>query len=129
MQAQSSHGELPWLLLGVASKLLLATELSMKRMASYTATLTRCKVIATPQGVLESFCMLLHGVLPLFLSSLYFERCHRHNQSQVCGAAHLTAGAVSKSNLSPLACLCLYGSDDFADCPYGLPYNGRTCCI
>ena len=44
VQAQSSHGCLTWLLLGVATKLLLTAELSMKRLAAYAAALPRCKV-------------------------------------------------------------------------------------
>lgn len=47
VQAQSSHGSLTWLLLGVASKLLLTAGLSMQRMAAYAATLPHCKVTAT----------------------------------------------------------------------------------
>ncbi len=43
VQAQSSQGNLTWMLLGVATKLLAVAELSMKRMTSYTS-LPRSKV-------------------------------------------------------------------------------------
>ncbi|KAL3157584.1 hypothetical protein ABBQ32_012034 [Trebouxia sp. C0010 RCD-2024] len=43
-QAQSSHGSLTWLLLGMASKLLFTAGLSMQRMAAYADTLPHCKV-------------------------------------------------------------------------------------
>lgn len=45
MQAQSSQGSLTWLLVGLASKLVAAADLSLKRSAAYAATLPRCKVI------------------------------------------------------------------------------------
>lgn len=47
VQAQSSHGSLTWLLLGMASKLLFTAGLSMQRMAAYADTLPHCKVTAT----------------------------------------------------------------------------------
>ena len=43
MQAQSSQGNLTWMLLGVATKLIAVAELSIKRMAAYTS-LPRSKV-------------------------------------------------------------------------------------
>lgn len=46
LQAVSSEAPLTWLLVGLASKLVAAAELSMKRMAAYPATLPRCKVTA-----------------------------------------------------------------------------------
>ena len=89
MQAQSSHGSLTWLLLGVASKLLLTAELSMKRMASYTASLPRCKVTATPLGLGAN----LHVTWRRLVIASFFiasASCFQYNTSQSCDAADLS---------------------------------------
>ena len=68
LQAQSSHGNLTWLLLGLASKLLAMAELSLKRIAAYAAVLP-CSKVAISTLTLPVFSLKTTVLLKIGLTS------------------------------------------------------------